>query len=81
MVVVGFVWDSRNEGEGGAGDGVQLYVLIMHIPRGSTKNTMCLAKNYFRFSRSSKVNVRVNLFQKLFFLQNMGRTCCIQKLF
>ena len=44
VVVVGFVWDSRNEGEGGAGDGVQLYVLIMHIPRGSTKNTMCLAK-------------------------------------
>ena len=43
-MAVGFVWDSRNEGEGGAGDGVQLYVLIMHIPRGSTKNTMCLEK-------------------------------------
>ena len=50
MVVVGFVWDSRNEGEGGAGDGVQLYVLIMHIPRGSTKNTMCLAKYFSSLS-------------------------------
>ena len=25
--------------------------------------------------------VQVNLCQKLFFLQNMGRTCCVQKLF
>ena len=25
--------------------------------------------------------LQVNLFQKLFFLQNMGRTCCVQKLF
>ena len=25
--------------------------------------------------------VQVNLFQKLFFLQNMGRTCCVQTLF
>ena len=25
--------------------------------------------------------VQVNLWQKLFFLQNMGRTCCVQKLF
>ena len=25
--------------------------------------------------------VQINLCQKLFFLQNMGRTCCVQKLF
>ena len=25
--------------------------------------------------------LQVNLCQKLFFLQNMGRTCCVQKLF
>ena len=25
--------------------------------------------------------VQVNLCQKLFFLQNMGRTCCVQKMF
>ena len=25
--------------------------------------------------------IQVNLCQKLFFLQNMGRTCCVQKLF
>ena len=25
--------------------------------------------------------VQVNLCQKLFFLQNMGKTCCVQKLF
>ena len=25
--------------------------------------------------------VQVDLYQKLFFLQNMGRTCCVQKLF
>ena len=25
-------------------------------------------------------SVQVNLCQKLFFLQNMGRTCCVQKL-
>ena len=28
-----------------------------------------------------KFLVQVNLCQKLFFLQNMGRTCCVQKLF
>ena len=27
------------------------------------------------------VTIQVNLCQKLFFLQNMGRTCCVQKLF
>ena len=27
------------------------------------------------------VQIQVNLCQKLFFLQNMGRTCCVQKLF
>jgi hypothetical protein len=26
-------------------------------------------------------SVQVNLCQKLFFLPNMGRTCCVQKLF
>ena len=26
-------------------------------------------------------HIQVNLCQKLFFLQNMGRTCCVQKLF
>ena len=26
-------------------------------------------------------SIQVNLCQKLFFLQNMGRTCCVQKLF
>ena len=29
----------------------------------------------------SKGVVQVNLCQKFFFLQNMGRTCCVQKLF
>ena len=28
-----------------------------------------------------KILLKVNLCQKLFFLQNMGRTCCVQKLF
>ena len=27
------------------------------------------------------LQLQVNLCQKLFFLQNMGRTCCVQKLF
>ena len=31
--------------------------------------------------KSKATYLQVNLFQKLFFLQNMGRTCCVQKLF
>ena len=30
---------------------------------------------------NQELAVQVNLCQKLFFLQNMGRTCCVQKLF
>ena len=31
--------------------------------------------------RTSLTPIQLNLHQKLFFLQNMGRTCCVQKLF
>jgi hypothetical protein len=33
------------------------------------------------YEMPSNFHVQVNLCQKLFFLQNMGRTCCVQKLF
>ena len=37
---------------------------------------------YFFFDFNNfLIYVQVNLCQKLFFLQNMGRTCCVQKLF
>ena len=35
----------------------------------------------FPYGRLENKWVQVNFCQKLFFLQNMGRTCCIQKLF
>ena len=31
--------------------------------------------------KSNNLALQVNLCQKLFFLQNTGRTCCVQKLF
>ena len=39
--------------------------------RGRTKN----------LPMDTSLDLQVNLCQKLFFLQNMGRTCCVQKLF
>ena len=36
---------------------------------------------YLRFFQKSNVEIQVNLCQKLFFLQNMRRTCYVQKLF
>ena len=33
------------------------------------------------FSQELGSRLQVNLCQKLFFLQNMGRTCCVQKFF
>ena len=35
---------------------------------------------YWRGYRRSSAVLQVNLCQKLFFLQKMGRTCCVQKL-
>ena len=32
-------------------------------------------------SKKAKTLLQVNFCQKLFFLDNMGRTCCVQKLF
>ena len=37
--------------------------------------------NRFGWCVVSAFVLQVNLCQKLFFLQNMGRTCCVQKLF
>ena len=34
-----------------------------------------------QFCGKPSTSLQVNLCQKLFFLQNMGRTCCVQKLF
>ena len=38
-------------------------------------------KNQLLFAWKKGTIVQVNLCQKLFFLQNMGRTCCVQKLY
>ena len=35
----------------------------------------------YEYNIHDEMFVQVNLCQKLFFLQNMGRTCCVQKLF
>ena len=43
---------------------------------------LCHVYNIVSWVMDSKAGVvQVNLCQKLFFLQNMGRTCCVQKLF
>ena len=34
---------------------------------------------YITLISGKKLGVQVNICQKLFFLQNMGRTCCVQK--
>ena len=46
----------------------------------------CVFAIYIHFfhlgtSFAKNVPIQVNLYQKLFFLQNMGRTCCVQNLF
>ena len=63
----------------------------MTLPRtwtSSNKNTKKLLLHQLLFMarttnqvRFFKTLLQVNLCQKLFFLQNMGRVCCVQKLF
>ena len=40
-----------------------------------------LKEHVYFLALAFSYSVHVNLCQKLFFLQNMGRTCCVQKMF
>ena len=47
----------------------------------TTINISCICITYSFPKEINERSVQVNLCQKLLFLQNMGRTCCVQKLF
>ena len=54
---------------------------ICHDSKPSTSKSTANSEEKINPNRQASKKVQVNLCQKLFFLQNMGRKCCVQELF